>query len=91
MNPLFLNPRKYEERFYWTLKEVITGSAELMDDYLYNWSVLEEILSYMIDEGYSTPIWDSVNETIKSEYRGILDLVIEIIVHKFSASSNNFF
>lgn len=77
MNDLLFNPRKYEERFFWTFKEVLTGLGEEQEDFLYNIDYLDEVVSVMVEEGYSTPIWDSEHEKIKNDYRDVLDLVIK--------------
>ena len=78
MNNFIFNPIRYEERFFWTFKEVITGNNTPLADFLYNCESLYPILEDMISQdGYSTPIWDSLNDEVKVDYRGVLDLVVK--------------
>lgn len=79
MNRMFLNPHRYVERYYWSLKEVLAGGNPENEypDYLYNVETLYPVIGYMVSEGYSTPIWDTEDEEIKEEYRPVLELVVK--------------
>lgn len=93
MNNFIFNPIKYQERFYWTFKEVLTGNLTPGADFLYNCESIYPILETMISEdGYSTPIWDSLNDEIKVDYRGVLDLVVKrhLDHYCFYTESNEF-
>lgn len=78
MNDLIFNPIKYEERFFWSLKEVLGYGGSHLPTYLVNIETFEENLDQMIGTTqYTTPIWDSENQKIKTQYRGVVDLVMK--------------
>ena len=73
MNELIFNPRKYQERFFWTLKEVLDPNGSKSDFNIDNTDVLSVVSSM---SGYSTStisngVWTDTN------YSKVIDLVVK--------------
>lgn len=75
LNNYLFGGRKYENRYYWSLKEILLAGAE-KDDYLINNSDFKTLLSSLVANGYSTSLLNNVMEWTNSNYASVMDLVI---------------
>ena len=77
MNNFIFNPRRYEERYFWTFQEILNAGTPKVS-YLMTYEDIEDFVRSMVASGYTSPIWDSTGDgSIKVEYRGVLDLVVK--------------
>lgn len=77
MNNFIFNPRRYEERYFWTFQEILNAGTPKVS-YLMTYEDIEDFVRSMVASGYTSPIWDSTGDgSIKTQYRGVLDLVVK--------------
>ena len=77
MNNFIFNPRRYEERYFWTFQEILNAGTPKVS-YLMTYEDIEDFVRSMVASGYTTPIWDTTGTgSIKTQYRGVLDLVVK--------------
>ena len=78
LNSLLFNPKRYEERFFWTFAEVLDPTKKGYQ--LSNSEVLTIVTSMT---GYTTPLI-SQGAWVKPEYSKVMDLVIKRFVAKYT-------
>lgn len=73
MNNFLFNPKRYEERFFWTLREVLDPSFSKSEYNLNNSDVLSIVATMT---GYSTSLINNGNWT-NTNYAKVVDLLIK--------------
>ena len=88
LNNYLFGGRKYEKRYYWSLKEILLDGTE-KDDYLINNSDFKSLLSSLVLHGYSTSLLDNAMAWTNSNYASVMDLVIRRHLDSLCLYSNN--
>lgn len=90
MNNFIFNPIKYEESFFWSLKEILTqGEKVSAPDYTFNTDRLANRLEEMIGEGYSTSVFNADDGFTNENYVKVLNLVIKRFLNHYCFSTDS--
>ena len=83
LDSILFSPKKYEERTYYTFKDILSEYNNLKEDYLYKEIDFTNQLENMLGNGFTTSIFNDNDGYTNSNYPKLVNLLVKRFLDKY--------